>query len=227
MKKAAFIFIMLAMVVSVAAQKKETRKVDNFTGISFGVAGDLILTQGQEYSVVIEGDADYLEEIETFERNGSLVIRKDNWMFGTNKKVTVYVTMPEVESLNVSGSGHLVAEGAVKAEEIELNVSGSGRLSLENLTAEEVDCSISGSGNIYLDGTGAKECGLSISGSGRFDGNEFEIGEMTVSISGSGSCKCFVVKDLEARVSGSGDIYYNGSPRIDARVSGSGKVRKL
>ena len=71
---------MLAMVVSVAAQKKETRKVDNFTGISFGVAGDLILTQGQEYSVVIEGDADYLEDIETFERNGPPQFSPARWI---------------------------------------------------------------------------------------------------------------------------------------------------
>lgn len=223
----AFIFTMLVMAVAVTAQVKETRKVDNFSGISFGVAGELHLTQGQGYSVIIEGDKDLLRDIETFERNGTLVIRKDSWISAMNKKVTVYVTMPEVESLNVSGSGHLMAEGAVRSDEIELNVSGSGRLVLENLTADEVDCSISGSGNIYLEGNGAKECDLSISGSGRFDGSGFEVGEMIISISGSGDCKCTVSNDLEARVSGSGNVYYNGNPRIDARVSGSGKVRKL
>jgi hypothetical protein len=227
MRKTVFITVMIFMAIAASAQEKETRKVDNFSGISLGVAGELYLTQGQGYSVVLEGDRDLLEDIETFERNGVLVIRKDNWMSSTNKRVKVYVTMPEVESLNVSGSGHIIAQGAVKSDEMELNVSGSGKLILENLTAEELDCSISGSGNISLEGMGAKECDLSISGSGRYDGTGLEVGEMVVSISGSGNCRCNVVKDLEARVSGSGDVYYTGNPNIDARVSGSGKVRKL
>lgn len=227
MKRASVLFATIMLAIVVSAQEKETRKVDNFSGVSFGVAGELYLTQGPGYSVTLEGDADFLKDIETFERNGILVIRQDGWRSGMNRKVTVHVTMPEVETLNVSGSGHVKTEGLIKSNEIELNVSGSGRLILDNLSSEEVDCSISGSGNIYLKGTGAKECDLSISGSGKFDGVEFETGEMIISISGSGNCTCFVVNDLEAKVSGSGDIYYNGSPRIDARVSGSGKVRKL
>ncbi len=207
------------------AQTKETRDVDNFTGVAFGVAGTLILEQGNTFSVVLEGDEDFLEEIETTVRGNRLIIRHDRlWSFG-NKKVTAYVTMPEIDNLSVSGSGKMIAEGVLKTADLNMSVSGSGSVELKDLMAESVDCSISGSGSIELNGK-AEDGELSISGSGNYSGQDFQLKTLDVSISGSGTCRAMVEEDLEARVSGSGDVYYTGNPRVDARVSGSGKVRK-
>jgi hypothetical protein len=207
------------------AQTKETRDVDDFTAVAFGVAGELILVQGSTFSVVLEGDEDFLEEIETTVRGNRLIIRHDSWFSFGNKKVTAYVTMPEVEGLSVSGSGKMIAEGSIRAEDLDMNVSGSGRIELMDLNAESIECSISGSGTIELKGK-AEDGELSISGSGDYYGQSFPLSTLDVSISGSGTCRTTVEDDLTARVSGSGDVYYSGSPRVDARVSGSGKVRK-
>jgi hypothetical protein len=207
------------------AQTKETRDVDDFTGVAFGVAGEIILVQGSTFSVVLEGDEDFLEEIETTVRGNRLIIRHDSWFSFGNKKITAYVTMPEVESLSVSGSGKMIAEGSIRAEDLDMNVSGSGHIELMDLNAESIDCSISGSGTIELNGK-AEDGELSISGSGDYYGQSFALSTLDVSISGSGKCRATVADDLTARVSGSGDVYYTGNPKVDARVSGSGKVRK-
>lgn len=209
------------------AQEKLTLKVDNFTGISFGVQGELILTQGAGFSVTLEGDRDLLNNIETYVTNGRLVIKKDSWRDNMNKKVTVWVTMPDITSLSVSGSGNLRASGSVKCDELHLSVSGSGKINLENLVAKELESGISGSGSISVSGRGAEICDISISGSGHFSAEEFEVGEMEISVSGSGSCRVNVVKSLEASISGSGNIYYRGDPRIDSRSSGSGRIRSF
>ncbi|HCC71567.1 MAG TPA: hypothetical protein DEQ09_10525 [Bacteroidales bacterium] len=227
MKK--FLSLILAVMLTAGftySQEKENRDVADFTGVAFGVAGKLILEQGNNFRVTLEGDKDYLDKIETIIRGDRLVIRHERWYsFGINKKVTVYVIMPEIEDLTVSGSGMLIAEGAIRTDDLDINVSGSGNIELADLNAESVDCSISGSGSIELNGE-AEEGEVSISGSGNYDGRDFKINSMDVSISGSGTCRALVNEDLEARISGSGDIYYDGSPRVDARVSGSGKVRK-
>jgi len=207
------------------AQTRETRDVDDFTGIAFAVAGELILEQGSTFSVILEGDEDFLEEIETRVRDNRLLIRHDRWFSFRDKKVTVYVTMPEVESLSVSGSGKMIAEGSIRADNIHMGVSGSGDIVLKELNAESINCGISGSGTITLNGE-AEDGELSISGSGNYEGQSFQLETLDVSISGSGTCRTAVGEDLEARVSGSGDVYYTGNPRVDARVSGSGKVRK-
>jgi hypothetical protein len=208
------------------SQEKETRNLSGFTRVSFGVAGDLYITLGSEFKVVLEGDRDVIRDIETEVTNDKLVIRKDNWHFNSGEKVTVYVTMPAIKGLGVSGSGKAEIKDAVKTEKLDLSVSGSGKLYVNELSVNEVNSSISGSGDIFVTGSGdASKADIAISGSGNYSGEALKIKSAEVSISGSGNCTCNVTESLKASVSGSGNVTYTGNPKIDARVSGSGKVR--
>jgi carbon monoxide dehydrogenase subunit G len=205
---------------------KETRDVSGFTKVSFGVPGNLYIRFGSEFKVVLEGDKDFISEIETEVSSGRLVIKKDSWTNFNNKKVIVNITMPSIESLGVSGSGQAEVVDALKAGSLKLNVSGSGRLTINDLTADDINCSVSGSGDIILKGSGSVEkADIGISGSGDYSGESLITNTADISISGSGTCLCNVTGSLEAHVSGSGNVTYLGNPKVDARVSGSGRVR--
>jgi hypothetical protein len=206
---------------------KETRSVSDFSEISFGTAGNLHIRFGSQYSVVLEGDREYLSEIETVVKNGRLLIRhENNFRVFNGHRIEVYITMPALKSLGVSGSGIATVEDAFKVDNIDLSVSGSGKIEVGDISASAVDCGISGSGDINLKGPGEIGKGdFSISGSGSFRGDNVKIEKLEVRISGSGNCSCNVKNDLKASVSGSGNVWYTGSPRVDARVSGSGHVR--
>lgn len=226
--------LILAISVSAAyagnqSETKETRNLSGFTRVSFGVAGTLYINIGSEYKVVVEGEKRILDNLITEVSNGKLVIKNDNWRMNNwrmNEKVTVYVTMPELNGLGVSGSGKAEIKDAVKSRDLNLSVSGSGKLYASDLSVSNLDCSISGSGDIFLSGNGnASKAEISISGSGNYDGASFKIGSAEIHISGSGNCTCNVTETLRASVSGSGNVTYDGNPKIDAHVSGSGKVR--
>jgi hypothetical protein len=205
---------------------KETRDVSGFTKVSFGVSGNLYINFGSEFKVVLEGERALLEDIETEVSGGRLVVKKENWRMNLNEKVTVYITMPKISGLGVSGSGKAEIKDAVKAENLDLSVSGSGKLFTTDIVANEVNCHISGSGDIILGGNGnADRSDISISGSGNYVGETLKIESADISISGSGNCTCNVTGSLKASVSGSGNVSYLGNPRLDARVSGSGRVR--
>jgi len=205
---------------------KQTRTLTGFTKVSFGVPGNLYIRFGSDYKVVLEGDKDFLDDIETEVSGGRLLIKKDNWTQNNNKKVIVNITMPSIEGLGVSGSGQAEITDALKAGDLDLGVSGSGKLLINNINADNIDCSISGSGDIIIRGSGnIVDAEISISGSGSYSGESLKINSAEISISGSGSCLCNVTESLEAHVSGSGNVTYVGNPRIDARVSGSGRVR--
>jgi len=208
---------------------KETRNVSGFTKVSFGVAGNLYITFGSEFKVVIDGEKRYVEEIITEVSAGKLVIKTDNWKISNwrmNEKVDVYVTMPELSGLGVSGSGKAQVKDAIKTDNLNLSVSGSGNIHISGLTVSDLGCSISGSGNIDLSGEGiVGKSDISISGSGNFSGEPVKIETAVIHISGSGNCICNVTGSLKASVSGSGNVTYTGNPKIDAHVSGSGKVR--
>jgi len=224
----AFVFaITLATGFSISQSTvKETRNVAEFSKINFGVSGNLYINIGPEFKVVLEGTEALLEDIETEVSRGSLVIKKANWIRNMNEKVTIYITMPEIEGLGVSGSGKAEIRDAVKAGDLELSVSGSGKLITADIVAASMKCRISGSGDIILGGNGnINDAEISISGSGSYAGESTEIGSLGTSISGSGNCNCNVTESLRASVSGSGNVTYVGNPKVDARVSGSGRIR--
>jgi len=210
---------------------KETRDVSGFTKVSFGISGNLYINIGTEFKVVLEGENRVLENIITEVSGGRLVIKNEdwrmrNWRMNMNEKVTVYITMPELSGLSVSGSGKAEIKDAVKTSDLNLSVSGSGKLYASEITVSSLDCGISGSGDITLGSKGSSsKADISISGSGNYVGESFKIGSAEVHISGSGNCTCNVTESLRASVSGSGNVTYDGNPRVDAHVSGSGKVR--
>ena len=206
---------------------KETRNVKDFTKVSFGVPGNLIIKLGPEFQVVIEGDKRVLNEIVTEVSGGRLVIKHENWRFSFNdERITVNITMPEIEGLSVSGSGKAEIMDVVKSDDLNLSVSGSGKLLTAGLEVDDLNCGISGSGDIVLGASGTVDrADISISGSGGFSGEKTEIDRLEISVSGSGNCNCNVTESLNASISGSGNITYLGNPRVNARVSGSGHVR--
>jgi hypothetical protein len=229
MRSTRFVVAVTVLVFTIAftaSGQKETRDHRNFTEIGFGVAGDLYLRTGEDFSVVLEGDKDLLERVVTEIRGERLVIRQENFRWPNNKRLTVYVTMPSVQGLSLSGSGKIIVETAISGTLLDLSISGSGRIICGDLRYGKLECSVSGSGSFEFTGTGAvKDAGLSISGSGGFIAPELELENLSIKVSGSGSCDCLVTGKLTAAISGSGDVIYSGNPLLDVRASGSGKVR--
>lgn len=214
-------------VVSGQDISKETRNLKGFSKVSFGIAGDLKIKIGPEFSVVLEGTKNDLQEVVTEVSGDKLLIKQESWRFHFNDKVSVFVTMPSISGLSVSGSGRAEILDAISdADNLNLNVSGSGNLITAGLVVDELNCDISGSGNITIKSEGSADRGdITISGSGGYSGESMEIDHLDVNISGSGHCLCKAGDSLTASISGSGNVTYKGDPKIDAHVSGSGHVR--
>lgn len=216
-------------VISTVSAKEVVREVSAFSKVSLRISAKVYLTQGEKQSVRVIAEPETLEELVTEVKDRSLVIRYPNNTFFRNwnpGKVEIYITVPEVEGLSVSGSGDIFSE-SIKSRIIDFAVSGSGNIEIEKLSAEKVDAGISGSGNIRLGGDRvANELRARISGSGNVDASGFEAQNVEVQTSGSGNCHVTTNGSLNVRVSGSGSVYYSGNPSIDSSISGSGKVRK-
>lgn len=209
-----------------SADKKVEREVPPFTKLKLSVAANLYLKQGDTHSLVLEGDEDELEDIETEVRGGKLKIKHNKpFHFGSSKRITIYVTMKEIEGLSVAGSGKIEAETPIRAEDIELNVSGSGDINIDQLDASRLESAISGSGDMRLAGSNSlKALKCSISGSGDLNAANLKADRAEIKVSGSGNCKIHVSDKLNVSISGSGKVRYKGEPRVNANISGSGRV---
>ena len=222
-------FLSISFINRVSAEEQE-RTVPSFSKISLRVSANVHLEQGSKQSIRVEAKSSALEDLITEVKDRTLIIRFPNSFIlrgSNNGKIDIYITVPEVDGLTISGSGDIIAE-KVDTRILDLVVSGSGNIRIGNLKTERVSATISGSGGINIgDGGVADEFKATISGSGNIKAADFEANEVTARISGSGNCSVSSNGSINARIAGSGTVYYSGNPSIDSSVAGSGRVRKL
>ena len=199
----------------------EELNLDPFTGIELSINASVFVTQGPIQSVFVEGQQNIIDEIDRSVRNGIWEIELDDCVRNM-EPLKVTITIPNVTSLRISGSGELVSENVLVIDDIDLNISGSGDMDIA-MEADDIESRISGSGTIIMEGV-ADDIDLEISGSGDYRAFNLEANRANVEIRGSGDAEVFVRDELDVKISGSGDVLYKGNPSIDVEITGSGEV---
>lgn len=246
-KPATILSVLMLCVIMLQAQTEETRNVDTFTKIAFRVPGKLYLRQGSPQKVVIKGKKDILEEIQTKVEGSRLIIENENrrWKWSSDDKVDVYITVKDINGLNVGGSGDLIGQTKIVTDDIALNVSGSGNMKVEVEASGDMESDVSGSGNIELRGkcrsfnsdvsgsgkviltlNASGNADFGVSGSGKIEASG-SASKVKASISGSGKVLAanLETNSCEVRITGSGDVEINVKNELDANITGSGSVR--
>jgi hypothetical protein len=193
-----------------------------FDGIELEIAADVFLSQGDEFKVIAEGPEEAVTDLRDNIRNGNWIIDTRR-CYRNNDEIDIYITLPELSEIRLSGSGNVVTETFFLVNDVNLIGSGSGNMDLA-LDGDDVDARISGSGDIRIEGT-ADRADVTISGSGDWECFDYEVREADVTISGNGDAEVRVLDLLKIRITGSGDVLYKGNPDLSVNITGSGEVR--
>jgi hypothetical protein len=233
LSKTVTFFILLAVTGAqmLYGQKTEQRKLSAFSEISLRIGANIHLSQGNEQIVEVKGEEATLNKLITEVKDRKLTIRYPTETIFSSKwnpgKVDLFITIPQIESLALVGSGSIISENRIESRILDLTLSGSGDIRFDNLKTEKVVSVLSGSGNIYLGGSEtAGELISTLSGSGNVKAGGLATDNIRIVISGKGSCWVNAVKNLNVRIAGSGNVYYRGNPAIDSSIVGSGQVKK-
>ena len=205
------------------------RNVGDYDAVALSGWFDVDLVDGKEGKIILEGESNLLEYIETEVKDGKLTIKVEK---GVNLKPSTWddgirITVPveSIDALALSGSGDIVGKKTIRTDRFKTTMSGSGDITVD-IEANSVEASMSGSGDINLSGS-TKNFNATISGSGDIKAYELEADNVDATVSGSADIKVTANKMLKARVSGSGDISYRGNPdKVDTKASGSGDISK-
>jgi hypothetical protein len=205
----------------------EDRHLSGFHSIDAAGSFDVYITQGGTESVKVDAPADMQDRIITEVEGGTLRVHDKHgswsWGWGGGKKVAVYVTINEVNSIGITGSGNVYFRDGIRSSNLRLWVSGSGDVD-GRVDAKSLQCDISGSGDMKLNGH-AETSSISVSGSGDYTARDLVTVNTSVHVSGSGDASINVSNSLDASVSGSGDVSYSGGPKhIMKSKSGSGDI---
>lgn len=204
------------------------RNVGDYDALRVGGFYEVELVEGNEGKIVLKGEENLLEYIETEVEGGTLTIKsEDNKNLNPSRGEGIYITIPveKIDAIRLSGAGKLSSTKTLKSNSFKVHTSGVRNADL-NLDSKSITVITSGSSNVTLSGN-AENIDVTSSGSSKMNAFELNVDKVGVRSSGSSDVNISVNQTLNTRVSGSGDVRYRGNPsKINNKISGSGEVSK-
>jgi hypothetical protein len=200
----------------------QTRRLTDFSRIENDSPFQVDVTQGDSFEVVVRIDSNLQRFVDMRVHDDKLLIESGAWISDMQFGPHVMIKMPELASLENAGSGVVHAGPFEQARNLQLDLSGSGDLIFEG-AVRRLDAAVHGSGNMSLSG----EADFVV-GSGDLDAFDLAADEADVSVEGSGDLRAQVDGPVDASTEGSGDIELAGDlekGRFSERGSGHIRVR--
>jgi hypothetical protein len=233
-----FATAVLLSVASFAQVTKKTLELSEFKSIYNNSNYTVYLKQTNKQEIVVEALTEIYELTTITVENGVLMISVERKPDNPNKSVwskiddiklnptmKVYVSVKNLNDLQVNGNGKIISENSLAATVLTLSVSGSGSMDLD-IKGDIVKAEVSGSGKIALKGY-ATSIDAVLSGSGDLLGFNCPLDNAKVKVSGSGDCELNVTTTIEAVVLGSGTVKHKGNTKnTTKKVYGSGTVER-
>lgn len=182
---------------------------------------DIVITQGDAWSVTLDGDGGAGEAVR-FDLDGDrLSIARDRDLFDGSGRAIVRITMPAPSELAVAGSGSITAD--TMASDAMIDIKGSGDISVGTISADELEIDIKGSGDVKAAGS-AKRLEVDIKGSGNVALEKLKTDDAEIDIKGRGNVRFASDGTVSADIKGSGDIVVTGNAKCSMDKKGSGSL---
>lgn len=213
-----------------------TKSYDNkdFTEITFGGSIEAEITQDSVYSVKVEATEDKFEQILISQDGNHLYIgfedvKKVDKIIRLDRttKCKVYITTPDINLLELSGSGVIGMDALRNSETVNIAILGSGTMVIDTLYAKDVNTTVTGSGNFTSLNIQSTTFTGSVSGSGDIMPTLVNVEEVNAQIGGSGMLSLDLKNcgDVNAQIFGSGLISLSGNAKsLTKNISGSGII---
>lgn len=221
------LILLMSNVLQSNAQNREERQVDGFfdkINASGGI--DVIVKQGDDVEIVVEADADDLDEVVTKLRGNELRIYFNSSVFGwfQGRSAKVYVTTKTIKKLSASGGADIVSVGEIRSDRLEVLSSGGADAEV-SVKANRLILRSSGGADIVAEG----EAGFleaHASGGADIKARRLIAKSVVATSSGGADVEVYVEEEIEASASGGADVDYYGPGRAKkVNESGGGDVR--
>lgn len=200
--------------------------LSGFDKVDISQSFDVVITQGESFSVVIRVDDNLVEHLNVVKQGSTLKIglKPNRNYIIRNATMEAEVTMPELVGLELSGNSDANLSGFESTKSLAVDLSGNSDL-LGDIQAGDSGFDVSGSSSVRLTGS-AGDVTIDASGSSEVDLTDFPASDGTVDASGASTVIVNLSGRLNADASGSSNIYYLGDPTIGSiDTSGSSTIQ--
>ncbi|MEQ9402979.1 MAG: PspC domain-containing protein [Cyclobacteriaceae bacterium] len=200
----------------------------DFDEVKLETLFDFEIQRGDTWSVELEGDEDYLDKISIIQRGDELNVKYDtNWKWWKDKdwkrKVKIFIVMPELDHLEVSGA----CEGDVTGfsnDEISLKIRGASEV-FADLSTKFTYVDLTGASQLTLVGE-TENLEADVIGASKLSAFNFDADDVEVRAVGASTVRITANTDLEADASGASTIRYRGNPRVSLDSRGLSSIKK-
>ncbi len=213
------------------AQKREftnkTFPVPSFSSIKFDAVAKVIYTQSNKVSLRAEGDKEMVNNLDISVKKNVLKIDHKRRFNSKNKKsLTIYISSPTIEAIDVEGVGNWNLEGKIKADNLKIKFEGVGNFEALNLESQTIKADYKGVGNLTLGGS-TEFIEIESEGVGSVNTQKLIAKNAVVRSSGVGSVKCYASDSIDLNNNGVGSLTYYGNPTVkNMNNSGVGKIKQ-
>lgn len=189
----------------------EALTLDAFTHIDLQGSADIKFTQGDVFKVEAQGNEKAIAYNDISVKDGTLTVKPTQGAPKQVPTIKLIITAPNLESINVSGSGDIdLKEKSEFPGNLSIHIGGTGDVDVERVKCKKLDISITGDGDITAKKIKCKKAHIAIAGEGDMKA-ELKANDIHVEISSSGDAD-FEVKcqNLTVTAGGTGEIELKG-----------------
>jgi len=231
-----FLIIGLFLAVGLSSSAQDQLVVDanasirelteSFDKIVVSTNVKLIISQGDAIALAVSASEEkYKDEIKTVVKNGTLNIYITGSLKWNNKSRnhTVYLSIKDILSVNVSGASEVIALGVLTLNNCEINLSGASRFTA-GFAAAQLIFDLSGASKANCKGN-VKQVNIECSGASDMNGFFLYVEKANLQASGASDIRIAVSKEVNAEASGASHIYYKGKAGVtNVKASGVSKI---
>ncbi len=200
----------------------EYRRTSYFNRLELYFPAEVIVRQGPAKDIEIVAESNIINLVIS-RVSGNTLILDDNGRLRGVGNVKIYIQVPDLNGVFVSGSGRVIGDNKIFTKNMNLRLSGSGLIDMALDVKDDLVADLSGSGLIFMEGDTYNGI-YDVSGSGKIESFDMHADNSDIVVSGSGRCETTALSRLDVRISGSGSVWFRGNPRISKSISGSGKI---
>ena len=258
LQKTLLILSLLALIpISLMAQSSKVinkkRDLSGFSSISISGGWDAVLTQGKNFSVMIEANQESMDALRIEVKNKTLYVssdRKFRFLDIFNSRSSnirkVHITLPELQKITASGGSDILPQTQFDTENMKIVLSGGSDMKSLSVDCQSLDCKMSGGSdatihlvkgeNVNITTSGGSDVSLSgisatllnLQTSGGSDVKlEGTTTNFQVNASGGSDVAAFQLKatNCTASISGGSDADLHVTDALNVSLSGSSDVR--
>ncbi|MDD1775383.1 MAG: DUF2807 domain-containing protein [Methanobacterium sp.] len=235
MKKYIFLIIMIIGVIAISGcigtqnagsgnVVNTTKNVSGFNQVILSGTGTLIITQGNNESLVIEAEDNVGSNITPIVNNNELILNQNNTPIPT-KPVKYHLTVKDLNKIQIDGAGQIQSDN-LNTNNLTININGASQGAMNNLNVVLLTVNINGAGKLNMAGTTANQT-IKISGAGNYSAGNLTSKNAVINIDGGGNVVVRVSDLLNVIINGAGDISYIGNPQINRQITGGGNIKQI